>query len=103
MLALVLTNGLSMAIPRVFGAAVDAFTQGADRRRVITFALVIVAIAAGQAVFRVISRVVVLGTSRRVEYNLKGMLHDKLLQLAPSFYEAFSTGDLMSCWARRSW
>ncbi len=96
MLALVLTNALAMAIPRVFGAAVDAFTQGADRRRVITFALVIVAIAAAQALFRVISRIVVLGTSRRVEYDLKGMLHDKLVQLAPSFYEAFSTGDLMS-------
>ena len=96
MLALVLTTALSMAIPRIFGAAVDAFMQGADRRRVITFALAIVAIAAAQAVFRVISRIVVLGTSRRVEYDLKGMLHDKLVQLAPSFYEAFSTGDLMS-------
>jgi len=96
MLALVLTNALSMAIPRIFGAAVDAFTQGADRDRVITFALVIVAIAAAQAIFRVASRIVVLGTSRRVEYDLKGMLHDKLVQLAPSFYEAFSTGDLMS-------
>lgn len=96
MLALVLTNALSMAIPRVFGAAVDAFTQGADRRRVITFALVIAGIAVAQAVFRVTSRVIVLGTSRRVEYDLKGMLHDKLVRLAPSFYEAFSTGDLMS-------
>ncbi len=96
MLALVLTNVLSMAIPWVFGAAVDAFTQGADRRRVIMFALVIVAIAVVQAIFRIISRIVVLGTSRRVEYDLKGMLHDKLVQLAPSFYEAFSTGDLMS-------
>ena len=96
MSALVVTNVLSMAIPRVFGAAVDAFTQGADRRRVITFALVIVAIAAAQAIFRVVSRIVVLGTSRRVEYDLKGMLHDKLVLLAPSFYEAFSTGDLMS-------
>jgi len=96
MSALVLTNVLSMAIPRVFGAAVDAFTQGADRQRVIMFALAIVAIAVAQSVFRVISRIIVLGTSRRVEYDLKGMLHDKLVRLAPSFYEAFSTGDLMS-------
>ena len=96
MLALVITNALSMAIPRVFGAAVDAFTGGADRQQVITFAAVIAAIAVVQSLTRVISRIVVLGASRRVEYDLKRMLHDKLVRLAPSFYEAFSTGDLMS-------
>jgi len=96
LLALVITNALSMAIPRVFGAAVDAFTGGADRQQVITFAAVIAAIAVVQSLTRVISRIVVLGASRRVEYDLKRMLHDKLVRLAPSFYEAFSTGDLMS-------
>ena len=96
MLALVITNALSMAIPRVFGAAVDAFTGGADRQQVITFAAVIAAIAVVQSLTRVISRIAVLGASRRVEYDLKRMLHDKLVRLAPSFYEAFSTGDLMS-------
>jgi ATP-binding cassette subfamily B protein len=96
MLALVLTNALSMAIPRVFGAAVDAFTAGADRQLVIYFASAIAAIAVAQAITRVVSRIVVLGASRRVEYDLKSMLHAKLVTLAPSFYEAFSTGDLMS-------
>lgn len=96
LLALVLTNVLSMAIPRVFGAAVDAFNAGADRQRVIAFAAAIAVIAVAQALTRVVSRVVVLGASRRVEYDLKGMLHEKLVRLAPSFYEAFSTGDLMS-------
>ncbi|NKB88641.1 MAG: ATP-binding cassette domain-containing protein [Acidobacteria bacterium] len=96
LIALVITNALSMAIPRVFGAAVDAFTTGADSRAVMMFAGMIMAIAVVQSLTRVVSRIVVLGASRRVEYDLKGLLHDKLVRLAPSFYEAFSTGDLMS-------
>lgn len=95
-MALVVTTALSMSIPRVFGAAVDALTAGATRQQIITYAAVIAGIAAAQAATRVLSRIAVLSMSRRIDYDLKGMLHDRLVQLAPSFYEAFSTGDLMS-------
>jgi len=85
-----------MSIPRVFGLAVDELTAGATRQRVIAFAAVIMVIAAAQAVTRVASRIAVLGISRRIDYDFKGLLHRKLVELSPSFYEAYSTGDLMS-------
>ena len=94
--ALLATNVLYMAIPRIFGAAIDAIETGADRDRIFWFAGAIAAVAAVQSLVRVLSRVYVLGVSRRVEYDLKGMLHDRLVRMAPSFYEAMSTGDLMS-------
>lgn len=96
LLALAITNLIYMSIPRLLGGAVDALDRGATRAEVVWFAGAIVIMALAQAGFRVVSRVYVLGASRRVEYDLKGMLHDHLVKMAPSFYEAVSTGDLMS-------
>lgn len=96
LLALLLTNAIYMAIPRVIGSAVDALDAGTVRSVVIRYGLVILALALAQALFRIASRVWVLGVSRRIEYDLKGTLHDHLVRLAPSFYSALNTGDLMS-------
>jgi ATP-binding cassette subfamily B multidrug efflux pump len=96
LIALLATNALYMAIPRIFGAAIDALEAGATSRQIYLFAGAIVAVAVVQAFARIASRIYVLGVSRRVEYDLKGMLHDRLVRMAPSFYEAMSTGDLMS-------
>ncbi|MFW6198268.1 MAG: ABC transporter ATP-binding protein [Acidobacteriota bacterium] len=103
LLALVATNAVYLSIPRLLGAAVDTLeteaagdAPGFVARRILMYAGAIAALALLQAVARVVSRVQVLGNSRRVEYDLKGMLHDRLVRLAPSFYDALSTGDLMS-------
>ncbi len=94
--ALVATNALYMAVPRLLGAAIDAMRAGADAASAWRYAGAIVLLATLQAATRVGSRVWVLGVSRRVEYDLKGMLYERLVRLAPSFYHAISTGDLMS-------
>ncbi len=96
LMALLATNVVYLAIPRVIGLAVDALEGGATQSSVLIFSGVIAGLAVVQAVARVASRILVLSVSRRVEYDLKGMLHDRLVRLAPSFYEALSTGDLMS-------
>ncbi len=96
LIALLATNAVYMAIPRVFGTAVDALAGGATRREMLSYGGAIAALAAVQAVSRIVSRTWILGISRRVEYDLKEMVHARLVRLAPSFYDALSTGDLMS-------
>ena len=93
---LLATNAIALAIPRVFGWAVDALDAGATRRLMILYAGVIIGLAVAQTLTRVGSRVFVLSVSRRIDFEIKGMLHDRLLQLAPSFFGATNTGDLMS-------
>jgi ATP-binding cassette subfamily B protein len=95
-LFLVVTNAVALAIPRVIGLAVDALDAGATRRQLAGYAAVIIAFAVVQTIMRIGSRIYVLGISRRIDYELKGLLHDRLLQLAPSFFGATNTGDLMS-------
>jgi len=93
---LLLSNGLALAIPRVLGWAVDALGQGTTRSVLISYGSTIMVLAVVQTVTRVGSRVWVLSVSRRIDYQLKGMMHDHLMRLAPSFFSAVSTGDLMS-------
>ncbi|MGD8328998.1 MAG: ABC transporter ATP-binding protein, partial [Acidobacteriota bacterium] len=93
---LVATNAVALAIPLMLGRAVDVLDAGTTRRVVITYAAAIIAMAAVQTLVRIGSRVFVLSISRRIDYELKGMLHDRLLRLAPSFFSATNTGDLMS-------
>ena len=96
MMVLLATNAAYMAIPRVFGAAVDALEGGATQRQMLLYGGAIVALAAAQAVSRIASRICILGISRRVEYDLKELVNARLVRLAPSFYDVLSTGDLMS-------
>ncbi|MFQ5743070.1 MAG: ABC transporter ATP-binding protein [Acidobacteriota bacterium] len=93
---LLATNGIALAIPRVLGWAIDALAQGTTNSALLGYGAVIIALAVAQTVPRIGSRVYVLSVSRRVAYRLKGMLHDRLLQLAPSFFGIVNTGDLMS-------
>jgi ATP-binding cassette subfamily B protein len=94
--SLVLTNGLALAIPRVLGWVIDALTQGTTRAVLVTYGATIMALAVVQTLTRVGSRIWILSVSRRIDYQLKGMMHDHLMRLAPSFFSAVSTGDLMS-------
>lgn len=93
---LLVTNAIALAIPRVFGWTVDALDAGATRQVVVSYAAVIIGMAVVQTLMRVGSRVFVLSASRRIDYEIKGMLHDRLMRLAPSFFGATNTGDLMS-------
>ena len=93
---LIATNGVALAIPRVIGWAVDALEASTTRDVIIGYAGVIVGLAVVQTLMRVGSRIFVLSISRRIDFELKAMLHNRLLQLAPSFFGATKTGDLMS-------
>ncbi len=93
---LIATNAIVLTIPRIFGWAIDDLADGASRRMVLSYAAAIIGLAALQTVTRVGSRIFVLSVSRRIDYEIKGMLHDRLVRLAPSFFSATNTGDLMS-------
>ncbi|MES1164318.1 MAG: ABC transporter ATP-binding protein, partial [Verrucomicrobiota bacterium] len=59
-------------------------------------AALIAALAAGQAVIRTFSRILVFNAGRNIEYRLRGDLFRHLLRLDPGFYRRHQTGDVMS-------
>ncbi len=75
--------------------AVDAAVQGREQIA-LHWATVLIALALGAFLVRVLSRVAVFNAGREAEYELRGALFDKLLKLGPKHVQQYGTGDLMS-------
>jgi ATP-binding cassette subfamily B multidrug efflux pump len=92
----VLDNGTWVLFPLVIGYAIDALKRGAPARLLLHYVLLLLAIAGVKAVFRFLTRWVVIGISRDVEYDLRNDLFRHLESLSYSFYQRTRTGDIMA-------
>jgi len=103
-LCIVLSIATKLLIPdflrQAFDALERALEQGAGSgaaRGALLALLVKLLLASGTvAVLRTTSRLALLGTSRRVAHDLRELLFDHLLRLAPSFFVRNPTGQIMS-------
>jgi len=97
LLSLIIVDVLQLIIPRIIKWTVDDLTAfEIDARRLLSYALYIVAIALFIGIFRYIWRRCLLGTSRRVEEGLRNTLFNHLQTLSASYFNGAKTGDLMA-------
>ncbi len=90
------TNAVAVVTPWVLGRAIDDLRLEVTRDKLLIYATVLVGLSALEGVFRFLMRSVLIGTSRRLEFDLRSDLYAHLLRLTPSFYQRYTTGDLMS-------
>ena len=98
LLAVVATAGFRLVSPRVIGYGIDTVNQagGVTPGQLRLYALVIVGLAFLQGVFQFLTRWLMIGVSRRVEYDLRGDVFRHLERQGMSFFQKNFTGDLMS-------
>ena len=89
------TNGIWVLFPQVLGRAIDDL-GGLKRHSLVTYALLLVAIAAGKGLFQFLTRWIVIGVSRDVEFDLRNDLFKHLESLPFSYYQKTRTGDIMA-------
>lgn len=94
--ALVAKTLTEVSTPLLIGAAVDALTQGHGFRRVMGIAGLLLLVAALKGVFQYFMRVILIGISRDIEYDLRNDLFRHLVSLAPEYYGRTRTGDIMA-------
>ena len=82
--------------PRVLKYTIDSIEQGISSGTLIRFALLLIAISFFHLIFRFLVRYTLIGTSRKIEYELRNDFFDHLLTLPLSFYQEHKTGDLMA-------
>ena len=87
LLLLVGTNLLSLSIPQLLKLAVEEMKLGVSLRRVGYYCLAIAAVASGQAILRTLSRLRILGLSRRVSYDLRNRFYDHVQHLSFGFHD----------------
>ncbi|HZU78174.1 MAG TPA: ABC transporter ATP-binding protein, partial [Dehalococcoidia bacterium] len=85
-----------MVPPIVLGRAIDDVSAGLGGGRLVRYALIVLALALFESALRFASRMLVSGTSRRVEYEMRNDLTEHYLGLDQSFYLQASTGDLLA-------
>jgi len=93
---LLATNGLALWIPWLLRDAIEAIENGAPLTTVARFALAMAGIALLQAVTRMLSRLAMLGNSRKIVYDVRNAFFLHLQRLGATYYDTHRTGDLMS-------
>jgi ATP-binding cassette subfamily B protein len=86
----------SLAKPLIVGTAVDVLRGDLSRASIVRFSLLYVGAALVQGVFLYLHRWIVIGASRKIEYDMRGQFYDHLQSLPATFYQQNRTGDLMS-------
>ncbi len=94
--ALVLKDLASAALPLMIRGAVDALTNGMQAAAFLKFAAALAGLALIKGIFQFWMRVVMIGISRDIEYDLRNDLFRHLVSLSPDFYGRTRTGDIMA-------
>jgi len=94
--ALVAKDLAGAGVPLLIKLAIDALTAGAALGRVAAFAGAVVGLSLLKGVFMYWMRVILVGVSRDVEYDMRNDLFAHLVKLDGSFFARYRTGDLMA-------
>jgi ATP-binding cassette subfamily B multidrug efflux pump len=93
---LFITNGVWILFPQVIRRAVDDLNTGVTRHKLLTYALLLLAVAGVKGIFQYLTRSILIGVSREIEFDLRNDLFRHLESLSYSFYQRTRTGDIMA-------
>jgi ATP-binding cassette subfamily B multidrug efflux pump len=94
--ALVLKDVAGAAQPLVIRAAIDALAHAFGLGRLFRYAGLLVGLALVKGIFQYWMRVIIIGISRDIEYDLRNDLFRHLVDLSPDYYGRTRTGDIMA-------
>jgi ATP-binding cassette subfamily B protein len=94
--ALVLKDVAGAVQPLVIRAAIDALTHAVGAIRLLRFAGYLIGLALLKGIFQYWMRVIMIGISRDIEYDLRNDLFRHLVELSPDYYGRVRTGDIMA-------
>lgn len=95
-LCVLLTNGIWILFPLVLGKAADDLHEGVNRHKLLVYAALLLAIAVTKGIFQFLTRWIVIGISRDMEFDLRNDLFARLEILSYSYYQRHRTGDIMA-------
>jgi len=91
-----LNNGTYILFPQVIQRAVDGLNHGIEWHKLLLYSLLLVAVVLIKGVFQFLTRWIIIGISRDIEFDLRNDLFRHLESLSYSFYQRTRTGDIMA-------
>src|SRR5580698_6817047 len=95
-LCVLCNNGIWILFPLVIRRAIDDLNLGVTRHKLLTYSLLLLAVSCSKAIFQYLTRWVLIGVSREIEFDLRNDLFAHLERLSYSFYQRTRTGDIMA-------
>ncbi len=95
-LCVLLNNSVWILFPLVIRRALDDLNNGVMRHSLPFYAGLLLAVAATKAVFQFLTRWILIGVSREIEFDLRNDLFAHLERLSYSYYQRTRTGDIMA-------
>jgi ATP-binding cassette subfamily B multidrug efflux pump len=95
-LCVLLMNGTWILFPLVIRHAINDLWQGVTLHKLWTVSLVLLLVAVVKGIFQFLTRWIVIGASREIEFDLRNDLFKHLEGLSYSFYQRTRTGDIMA-------
>ena len=89
-------NGIWVLFPQVIQRAVDDLNRGATRHKFLVYALMLLGVAGTKGIFQFLTRWLMIGVSREIEFDLRNDLFAHLETLPYTFYQKTRTGDIMA-------
>src|SRR5216683_5277253 len=94
--SVLLTNAIWVFFPQVIQRATDGLNNGASRRQLLNYCLLLLLIAFSKGIFQFLTRWLVIGISREIEFDLRNDLFRHLESLSWSYFQKNRTGDIMA-------
>src|SRR5690242_5399619 len=91
-----INNGVWILFPLVLRHAVDGLRTEVSREKLLTYSLELLGVAAIKGIFQFLTRWIVIGISREIEFDLRNDLFRHLEKLSYSYYQRTRTGDIMA-------
>ena len=95
-IALIIVNGLKVYIPLLIGDSIDRLQGEFSFDQLSRSALWLLFLSAAMWGFRMLSRVLIFGTGRQVEFLLKQRIFQHLLTIEPEYFSENRSGDLIN-------
>ena len=89
-------NGVWILFPLVVRNATNGLTAGVTHQKLVHYSLLLIAVASVKGVFQFLTRWVLIGISREIEFDLRNDLFRRLESLSYSYYQRTRTGDIMA-------
>jgi ATP-binding cassette subfamily B protein len=92
----VLNNGIWILFAQVLARAINDLNRALTGNKLATYSLLLLAIAGTKGIFQFLTRWLLIGVSREIEFDLRNDLFRHLEGLSYTYYQRTRTGDVMA-------
>ncbi|MGF1512630.1 MAG: ABC transporter ATP-binding protein [Elainellaceae cyanobacterium] len=94
--ALLVVNGIGAYIPQLIRKAIDRLEVTFSFDQILQASVLVIVLASVMWVVRMVSRTLIFGVGRQVEFDLKQRIFQHILKLEPAYFQRMKPGEIIS-------